>query len=72
MYMKLSLLILLLVTNGIFGFSQVDYGGTWQGIIIRKGKSMNQSTLIYLEIDFLQRIRPISQANLPLMKHQIF
>lgn len=51
MYMKLSLLILLLVTNGIFGFSQVDYDGTWQGIIIRKGKSMNQSTLFYLEID---------------------
>ena len=50
MYMKLYFLILLLVTNGIFGFSQIDYNGTWQGIAIRKGKSMNQSTLFYIDV----------------------
>lgn len=49
--MRLFIPFILFVFLGFTGFTQVDFTGNWQGVIIRAGQNINQGTLLHLKLD---------------------
>ena len=49
--MKLFITSFLVVLFSFLGYSQVDFSGNWQGVIIRAGQKIDQGTLLHIKFD---------------------
>ena len=49
--MRVFTLLLSILIIPIVGFTQTDYIGNWEGVIIRAGQRIEQGTLLYLELE---------------------
>lgn len=49
--MRVFTILLFILIFPIVGFSQTDFNGNWEGVIIRAGQRIEQGTLLYMELN---------------------